>query len=315
MENIKQYQLERVLEHYGFFVESERFKIVCPFHNDKNASLLVDLQKGSWYCFGCQKRGFAKDFIMYMENCSELKAIILLEKIIRGSKEKDVKIKIINKTDEEIEKENEYDYLVSKDYYYNLSKVNWFEKDCNELDYLIDRGFKPSILNQIGCKLTYNDNYPIIFPMLDNGEFRGYVCRTMDVEIQKKRKYLYNKGFRRRTTLVGNYKAKTVMIVEGFMDYLKAIQFGVKYVVAILGWKITNEQIKKLKSAGVKYVISALDNDKCGKDGTKHLRSFFDVTRFVYPADIKDIGDMTEKQFKLQKEKTMKIYNKKKRGL
>lgn len=312
MDNEKQYQLERVLEYYGYFIDSEKFKIVCPFHEDKNASLLVDLSKGNWYCFGCQLKGNAKDFVMYMEKCTELQALIQLEKIVRGSKEKNIKVKIEHKTEEQIAKESKQDFLVSKDYYYNLSKVDWFDVDCAELDYLLDRGFVPSVLNKIGCKLTYNDSYPIVFPMLDNGKFRGYVCRTMDPEIQKKRKYLYNKGFKRRTTLVGTYNSKTVMIVEGFMDYLKAVQFGVKNVVAILGWKITDEQIKKLKDAGVINVISALDNDECGKRGTKYLRSFFDVTRFVYPKSIKDIGDMSKKQFDAQKKKTMELYKKKK---
>ena len=44
--------------------------------------------------------------------------------------------------------------------------------------------------------------------MIDNGKFKGWVCRTTDKDIEKKRKYLYNKGFRRAETLVGSYGLK-----------------------------------------------------------------------------------------------------------
>ncbi|NLZ73800.1 MAG: toprim domain-containing protein, partial [Bacteroidales bacterium] len=178
-------------------------------------------------------------------------------------------------------------------------------------EYLLERGFDLGALNKVKCKVTFNDSYPIIFPLNDMGVFKGYVCRTMDPEIQKKRKYLYNKGFSRRNTLVGKYDCKTVMVVEGFMDYLKAKQYGVKYVCALLGWKATPEQIEKLKAQGVETIISALDNDECGIKGTKYLENYFEVIRFQYPKSIKDIGEMNKKQFKKAKQKTIKFRRKK----
>ena len=87
------------------------------------------------------------------------------------------------------------------------------------------------------------------------------------------------------------------MIVEGFMDYLKAKQFGIKFVGAILGWKITEEQIEKLKNRGVVHIISALDNDEKGKDGTKELKKHFKVTKFQYKKGYKDIGQMDKEVF------------------
>lgn len=68
--------------------------------------------------------------------------------------------------------------------------------------------------------------------MLDNGRFKGWVCRTNIPEVEQKRKYLYNKGFRRKVSLVGDYGDNEVLfVVEGFMDRLKFIQFGVDNVV------------------------------------------------------------------------------------
>ena len=193
----------------------------------------------------------------------------------------------------------------AKDYYFNLKTTDWNKERSDELDYMIKRGFKRSTLNMCKAKYTYNKSYPLVFPMLDNGEFKGWVCRTTLKTIEKRRKYLYNEGFSRATTLCGTYsKGKVVVICEGYMDMLKFRQFGLKNVVAILGWKITAEQIAKLKRMGITHVISALDNDECGKKGTAYLKSFFKVTVFQYPVGVKDAGDMSQTQFNIAFNKT-----------
>ena len=193
----------------------------------------------------------------------------------------------------------------ANDYYFNLRKVDWLAEDSVEKHYLLCRGFNPESLSKAGAKITYNDSYPIIFPMRDMRDFKGWVCRTTTPKIEAKRKYLYNKGFSRRNTVVGRYDNHRVVVVEGYMDYLKAKQLGIRYVCAILGWKATQEQITKLKAQGVKTIISALDNDECGKEGTAFLKQHFKVVPFQYPRRIKDMGDMTPKLLKVAKRKTM----------
>ena len=134
-------------------------------------------------------------------------------------------------------------------------------------------------------------------------------------EVEEKRKYLYNEGFSRATTLVGNYGSKDyVFVVEGYMDRLKFIQFGYDNVVAILGWKMSDDQIAKLKEAGVTKVISALDNDPCGKKGSEYLKRFFKVTRFTYLKGVKDPGDMTKDTFRKMFERTMQVFHKQNGG-
>lgn len=45
---------------------SKKTKIKCPFHHDKTPSLQI-YQDGSFYCFGCAKRGRnALDFLVLM---------------------------------------------------------------------------------------------------------------------------------------------------------------------------------------------------------------------------------------------------------
>ena len=71
------------------------------------------------------------------------------------------------------------------------------------------------------------------------------------------------------------------------------------------------QQIQKLKKAGITKIISALDNDPCGKKGTEFLKQHFDVTRFAYLKGVKDPGDMNKEVFNKMFKKTMLKYNKK----
>lgn len=310
--------LAKVLWYYnlssGQSFESE--KIVCPFHQDVNPSLIVNYQEGNWYCFGCSLSGNAERFVKLMEakynDLNDLQALAKYYRILKSKKCSNIKIgKYVKK--KSISKDL---YNEAHDYYYGLRKVDWRYSEEQEVieakAYMKNRGFKPQTLKKCGAKITYNKSYGLIFPMLDNGEFKGWVCRTMHKEIEKKRKYLYNTGFSRATTLVGDYGSKDyVFVVEGYMDRLKFIQYGETNVVAILGWKMTAQQIEKLKKAGIKKVISALDNDTCGRKGTKYLQTIFETIRFRYLKGIKDPGEMTQESFEKMHAKTIKLLKEK----
>lgn len=306
-------ELAKVLFYYGLIpdVSSSDYKIVCPFHKDINPSMTVDLEKGSYFCFGCAETGDAMSFVRKMNpTLSDLQACIKFFQILKSDKVERIdfsgRVKRHKKQDLEL-------YQEAHDYYYGLSSVNWFRDKTDEVvetrRYMKKRGFSAKALMKCKAKVTYNKAYPIIFPMLDNGNFKGWVCRTNKKEVEQVRKYLYNKGFSRATTLVGDYGSKDyVFVVEGYMDRLKFIQFGEENVVAILGWKMSPEQIEKLRRAGVKYIISALDNDPCGIKGTEFLRTKFEVTRFCYLKGIKDPGEMDEELFSKMHSRTMKRY-------
>lgn len=310
--------LAKVLLHYGLIanVSSSKEKIECPFHEDVNPSMLVNFEDGSWYCFGCNESGDSMSFVKKYEkkynNANDLEACKKFVKIMNDERDKSRSIAIRRRSSEALRPSRQL-YDEAYDYYHGLRANDWLradESDCGGiLEYMLARGFSREVLNKAKMKYTFNDNYGIIFPMLDNGKFKGWVCRTTDDEIAKKRKYLYNKGFSRASTLVGNYGSKEyVFVVEGFMDRLKFLQFGEDNVVAILGWKMSDKQIEKLKRKGVKHVISALDNDEYGRKGTAYLRKFFDVTRFCYLKGCKDPGDMNEVSFKKMMNATMRKY-------
>lgn len=315
--------LAKVLWYYNLIFDTASLsqKIVCPFHDDINPSMIVNLEDGSWFCFGCNLTGDAKKFVKLMEanhnGLNDLQAYKKYLQILKSDKCSGIKI---NRSQVKQRQPQRELYNEAYDYYHGLKKINWSNPetsgDISEIvearDYMMKRGFTPDALNKCKAKVTYNRSYGIIFPMLDNGKFKGWVCRTMVKAIEEKRKYLYNEGFSRATTLVGDYGTEDfVFVVEGYMDRLKFVQFGVSNVVAILGWKMSPQQIQKLKDKGITKVISALDNDDCGKKGTKFLEQHFDVTRFTYLKGVKDPGDMTQESFNKMFNRTMKLYKSK----
>lgn len=320
--------LAKVLSYYNLPVDKMgSYKIICPFHEDKNPSMVVDLKKGNWYCFGCGLSGDGVRFVKELEerrgnHLNDIQAYQKYLSIQRTDKKSSIVIpgmSSVSLNHRDASRRQLYDEAY--DYYHGLSKVNWRTSEDLEViearDYMEFRGFGPDILNEVGAKVTYNNSYPIIFPMKDRGKFKGWVCRTMNPFIESKRKYLYNAGFRRALTLVGDYgdkfedeRSEYVFVVEGYMDRLKFLQFGVKNVVAILGWKASDDQIRKLKDQGITEVISALDHDDCGRKGTRYLRQFFNVTRFCYLKGIKDPGDMDQASFERMFKRTMEKFKK-----
>lgn len=309
-------ELAKVLMYYDL-IESTRMdqKIVCPFHEDLNPSMKIDLEKGTYFCFGCEASGDALNFVVeickkYGKNkLDELESCILYFKILKSKEVKSLKIK--HKT--RVKKESKQSLIEAEDYYYGLSKVDWINGDSEEIircrSYMSERGFTPQILQEIGAKVTYDRYYPIVFPIMDNGIFKGWVERTDNKRVEKLRKYLYNDGFSKNQTLAGEYtKTHTVVLCEGYMDMLKLRMLGYKKVVAIMGWHISDVQVKKLKEAGIKTIISALDADEYGIKGTKLLKQYFQVVRFQYPEGVSDPGELNEHTFRVADKRTRKKY-------
>ena len=282
--------LAKVLLHYGLVGGAslnDTFKIVCPLHGDVNASMQINLSEGTYFCFGCQARGDAYKLVQSIEGCSSLEAIMKATRIANGSSAEKI---IIRKGDVKSDKQLLRD---AKLFFYSLPKTDWQKEKGS---YLQKRGFSAKVLNTVDAKINFNNDYGVVLPMVDFGRFKGWVCRKTSKNSDNDRKYLYNKGFRRRETLVGDYGKDWVIICEGYLDWLKFKQHGINNVVAILGWKITAEQIKKLKLHTEK-VISALDNTPMGRKGTSELAHHFYTVRFAFPPNVKDPGDLDDIDF------------------
>lgn len=314
-----------VLKHYGLYQPEELYKVVCPFHGDKNPSMQINIPKQFFYCYGCGAKGSTLELYNYFQqkkgadnkskNSSKL---VSLTKILKSQEgEKSLyniynNINNISNTLSFVEsKKLSYKEGIKKSriYYNSLPDANWFkpsltpeiEQEVRECKtYMLNRGFTPLLLHKAQAKASLNKYYPIIFPLLENGKFRGYVMRTFDKEIEQQRKYMYNKGFKRELILPGIYPdSKPILLVEGYLDCLKGQQLGIKNIAAILGWKISQNQLEKIKAKGCKTIICGLDNDEAGIKGYKYLKRIgklnnISVVRLRYPKGIKDMGDINK---------------------
>ena len=308
-----------ILQHFGLFQPEELYKVVCPFHDDKNASMQINVNKAFYYCYAdCGAKGSSlelyKQYFLLKnpsaEPPSDLKCLLAIKRIVREADKNGTAPIYTNYTNNSSSLLNtkvtyQQGITQARDFYYNLPETNWYrpgiEEGTEAKHYMKHRGFSAKLLKQSGAKCSFNRWYPIVFPMFENGVFRGYVMRTFDPEVEANRKYMYNRGFKRERTVAGDFGRKqgssTVLIVEGYLDKLKANQLGIKNVVAILGWKLTQTQIRKLKKAGVKSLICGTDNDEAGKKGFRYMKRIapevgFVVKRLRYPKGIKDMGDV-----------------------
>lgn len=295
-----------VLKHFDMFEPLSSYKVICPFHGDKNPSMLIDLDNAKYYCFGCEAHGGTYDLIRrFYPSYNNFEVVRCIKRICGGKAKKKKQQKIVQV------QEKKLNMQAVRDYFFNLPKVNWYKVDDPVKQYMKQRGFKMSTLNMADARINATDSYKIVFPIMDNGVFRGYVGRTTDKEIEQKRKYIYNTGFRRSKTLAGVYSGSSVLVVEGYLDMLKARQNGVQSVVAVLGWKMSDKQKSKLIHRGIKTIVCGLDNDQAGEKGYKYLSglSEFKVVRLRYPEGTKDFGDVDKAIFQKYLKNQLRKYN------
>lgn len=299
-------ELAKVALHYGIIGDTRELvqKVVCPIHEDVRPSMMVNLDRGTYHCFGCEEHGDAYDLVRAVERkyrgADDLQCLKAYYRILRTTESEPLRIPSRSRS-KAISRQL---YIQAYDYFHCLPKVRWTASESLTDDMLVglrymeERGFTAGFLERVDARWAYTRDYPLVFPMRDNGKFRGWVSRTFDPELSQKRKYLYNKGFSRASTLVGEYRsAPFVYVVEGNMDRFKLMQLGLGNVVAILGWKMSQQQIRKLREQGICKVIAATDNDDAGRKGWHWLEDNFEVIRWPYLKGLKDPGDFAPDNF------------------
>ncbi len=56
-----------ITEHTQLKKQGAQWMGLCPFHGEKSPSFSVNAEKGGYYCFGCQAKGDAIDFVRETE--------------------------------------------------------------------------------------------------------------------------------------------------------------------------------------------------------------------------------------------------------
>ena len=277
---------------------------VCPFHDDHSPSMSVSKEKQIYTCFSCGATGNVFKFIMDYENISFVEAIKKVADIgginININYDMDHK-KTINKNLYDIydlslkfyqNNLNTNSGISAKEYLNNrkideelikVFQIGLSLRDRTLLTkLLLQKGYDETellksglvIKNEYGLGDIYINR--IMFPLHDlNGKVVGYSGRiynsndsskyinTKETEIFKKGELLYN--YHRAKEEARN--SGQVIIMEGFMDVIRAYMIGIKNVVATMGTAITKNQALLIKRMA-KDVVLLFDGDSAGAKAT-----------------------------------------------
>src|SRR6056297_3964160 len=62
--------VEVIGQHVRLEKSGQRFKGLCPFHQEKTPSFTVDPERGFYHCFGCGEGGDVYSFVMKRDGLS-----------------------------------------------------------------------------------------------------------------------------------------------------------------------------------------------------------------------------------------------------
>lgn len=196
-------------------------------------------------------------------------------------------------------------------------------KRCYKNRYLKSRGFEFDDYDYFPVGTTRGLNFKfddyVIFPIIDNSKVVGYVSRHIwskaDIDEYNNRAKRNGKYQIRRYNnslendfikLLYNYdtiiedETDTVIIVEGIFDVISLTRKLDLYennrvsVVATFGKKISDTQIYKLQSKGVRTVVIGYDSDamEAINKAANQLNEYFDVYIAKIDSDGKDWDEM-----------------------
>lgn len=292
--------VELISEYVPLTKKGQYYWGICPFHNDKNPSMSVDEKRQTYTCWSCHNSGNVFNFVEQIENISFKEALKKL-----GDK---VGIQLDGYSSTINTKYNKYYeiYDITSKYYQLMLNTDKGEK---AKEYLKNRGIDNETIKEFGIGLALNDKDKlvkylkekkydintlndlglanndidtfinrIIFPLDDrSGRVVGFSGRIYDNS--KMSKYMNTKEtpiFRKGTCLY-HYnsskeyvrESKYVIVMEGFMDVIRASTIGVKNTIALMGTALTDEQISLIKKLSLNVYL-CLDGDKPGQDADLH---------------------------------------------
>ena len=272
---------------------------VCPFHDDTNPSMSVSREKQIYTCFSCHATGNVFTFLMNYEH-KEFNQVLseLANRVgitLNGFKTKKISTKydewykiydlankyyqnnLLTKEGEgarEYLKNRSIDDLTVKEFEIGYSLRN--RDDLTKL--LTAKGHSIDLLNKVGLSNEDHDIYNsrLMFPLHDlNGKVIGFSGRiitsgkqnkylnTKETELFKKGKLLYHYHIAKEEARV----KKSVIIMEGFMDIIRASTVGIKNTVATMGTALTRDHIKEIKRLS-NNIILCFDGDEAGVKAT-----------------------------------------------
>ncbi|QCI26603.1 DNA primase [Buchnera aphidicola (Thelaxes californica)] len=299
----------------------------CPFHSEKTPSFTVNLKKQFYYCFGCHEHGNVIDFYMKFHNLKFLEVIkelsimhgmeVFFNNFFKKKKNKYKKIDIlytITKIACKIYQENLFlntnknvlNYFIKRGITENILKHFCIGYSDSNIDFFLSRFLKKKqdINNLLNVGLLIKNNQiffdrfqeRIMFPIRNYyGKITGFGGRVLNDSSPKYINSPETLIFSKKKQLYGLYEVKKkysfleyLIIVEGYIDVITLVQFGIYRVVSILGTTISSNHLKTLFRE-TDTLIYCYDGDISGKKAawralTKTLSHLFDgkVVKFIF---------------------------------
>ena len=282
--------------------KGKNFFGVCPFHDDTNPSMSVSREKQIYTCFSCHATGNVFTFLMNYEHMDFKEVLKYLgskvgidtgnisvakktTKYDRLYEAYNLALKYyqnnlnssIGKEAKKYLAERKIDESLIKEFEVGLS----LDKRDDLTTLLQKKDYDLVTLNRIGLSSDNHDIYNdrIMFPLYDiNGKVVGFSGRiykdnnqnkylnTKETEIFKKGELLYHYHIAKEECRI----KKSVIIMEGFMDVIRASSIGVKNTVALMGTALTKEQIALIKRLSPNIIL-CLDGDDPGQKATLNI--------------------------------------------
>lgn len=271
----------------------------CPFHNEKTPSFSVSQERQTFHCFGCGKGGDIFTFIMEMEHLEFRETLeilaeragVKLQKLpgrspLKSSGASNIQVIALDFFKKSLEGaggEAARSYLSRRSINSDVSsrfEIGWAPSSWDALrKHLEICGFNAqqimdSGLVTQGTKGTY-DRFRgrIIFPIYNvSDRLIGFGGRILDGDEAKYLNSPESPLFNKRNNLYLLNKAKMsartekhIILVEGYMDAIRAHLAGFTNTVASLGTALTDAQAALIKRVtGLCYIC--YDSDSAGQE-------------------------------------------------
>ncbi len=273
---------------------------LCPFHGEKTASFSVNSEKQIYKCFGCNVGGGVINFIMEIEGLDFINAIKHLADqsgieldISKNSNSNDMtsnlfaihedasvifqqnfstdqgKIVLSHLQSRGLSIETIKRFKLGFSINVNNALLSKFRNEEMRTDIMKNSGLF------IDTKNGYMDRFRgrIMFSIFNSaGKITAFAGRVFNSDdpakyINSPETPIYNKSkilYGLHETKQNIRNEKSVIIVEGYLDFLQLYQSGIKNVVAISGTAFTDQHALQIKRFCEKIYL-AYDGDSAGK--------------------------------------------------
>jgi len=274
----------------------------CPFHQDTDASLEMNVHTGGWRCYGCGKKGFLPKFIKLLTGEDiNLDEYFPIEDRIKA------KIRYIYE-------QSALNILQYEDRIHFLEFCN--EEFCNFVDPLkndislsylkgTERKLSNETIRTFKFKFAIRGFYEnrIIIPYYKNQSLIGFNARLVGTNKQhgKESRYRYcvnTKDFEGYIYNLENINQnKPTFIVEGPFDLAYVWQCGYKNVISTLNTAIKLEHLENISN--INTLIFVFDNDRNSSGfnsvlkGAELILKYFPNKKLFY-ANLPDLKDPNE---------------------